>query len=270
MLSICSGRTTISTPGKSSIGIDGGIDGGHNLQHISLTHTWRYECNKRTVEFLVDKHGQHYFMEVNPRVQVEHTVTEEVTGVDIVQSQILIASGKTLPELGLTQESIPEPSGFAMQCRVTTEDPSLDFRPDTGTITVFRLPTGMGIRLDDGPGFPGAKITPHYDSLLVKITAKSRTRREAAAKLIRALREFRVRGVKTNKSFLLNVLENEQFLDGVVGEFGQQTRYRVGSKRLVSQPLAFQIPDLLVKTHTCWRPFANKIEPKRCCGISEI
>jgi pyruvate carboxylase len=106
--------------------------------------------------------------------------------------------------------------GFAMQCRVTTEDPSNDFSPDTGTISVFRLPTGMGIRLDDGPGFPGAKITPHYDSLLVKITAKARTRREAAAKLIRALREFRVRGVKTNKSFVLNVLEHEEFLDGVV------------------------------------------------------
>jgi len=172
--------------------------------------------NAGTVEFLVDKHGQHYFMEVNPRVQVEHTVTEEVTGIDIVQSQMLIASGKSLPDLGLTQDNIPEPSGFALQCRVTTEDPSQDFRPDTGTISVFRLPTGMGIRLDDGPGFPGAKITPHYDSLLVKITAKARTRREAAAKLIRSLNEFRVRGVKTNKSFLLNVLENEQFLDGVV------------------------------------------------------
>lgn len=128
----------------------------------------------------------------------------------------MIASGKTLPELGLIQELIPEPTGFAMQCRVTTEDPSQDFSPDTGTISVFRMPTGMGIRLDDGPGFPGAKITPHYDSLLVKITSKARTRREAAAKLIRALREFRVRGVKTNKSFLLNVLENDQFLDGVV------------------------------------------------------
>jgi pyruvate carboxylase len=172
--------------------------------------------NAGTVEFLVDRDGNHYFMEVNPRVQVEHTVTEEVTGVDIVQSQIMIASGKTLPELGLVQENIPEPTGFAMQCRVTTEDPSQDFRPDTGTISVFRLPTGMGIRLDDGPGFPGAKISPHYDSLLVKITSKARTRREAAAKLIRALREFRVRGVITNKSFLLNVLENEQFLDGVV------------------------------------------------------
>lgn len=175
----------------------------------------KYLC-AGTVEFLVDKHGQHFFMEVNPRVQVEHTVTEEITGIDIVQSQIMIASGKTLPELGLTQDQIPEPQGFAMQCRVTTEDPSHDFRPDTGTISVFRMPTGMGIRLDDGPGFPGAKITPHYDSLLVKITAKARNRREAAAKLIRGLREFRVRGVKTNKSFLLNVLEHEEFLDGVV------------------------------------------------------
>jgi pyruvate carboxylase len=172
--------------------------------------------NAGTVEFLLDQHGNHFFMEVNPRIQVEHTVTEEVTGIDIVQSQIMIASGKTLKELGLTQDKIPEPLGFAMQCRVTTEDPSLDFRPDTGTISVFRMPTGMGIRLDDGPGFPGAKITPHYDSLLVKITAKARSRREAAAKLIRALREFRVRGVKTNKSFLLNVLEHEQFLDGVI------------------------------------------------------
>lgn len=105
---------------------------------------------------------------------------------------------------------------ISLQCRVTTEDPSQDFRPDTGTISVFRMPAGMGIRLDDGPGFPGARITPHYDSLLVKITAKSRTRTEAAAKLVRALTEFRVRGVKTNKSFLLNVLKNRQFLDGVV------------------------------------------------------
>lgn len=172
--------------------------------------------NAGTVEFLVDKHGHHYFMEVNPRVQVEHTVTEEVSGVDIVQSQIKIASGKTLRVLGLTQDKILPPQGFAMQCRVTTEDPSQDFRPDTGTIDVFRMPGGMGIRLDDGPGFPGAKITPHYDSLLVKITARARTRKDAAAKLARALKEFRVRGVTTNKSFLLNVLENKEFLDGVV------------------------------------------------------
>jgi pyruvate carboxylase len=172
--------------------------------------------NAGTVEFLVDKNGSHYFMEVNPRVQVEHTVTEEITGIDIVQSQILIASGKTLDELGLTQDKILPPQGYAMQCRVTTENPAQDFRPDTGTIDVFRMPAGMGIRLDDGPGFPGAKISPHYDSLLVKITAKARNRKDAAAKLVRALKEFRVRGVTTNKSFLLNVLQNEEFLNGTV------------------------------------------------------
>jgi pyruvate carboxylase len=105
---------------------------------------------------------------------------------------------------------------LAMQCRVTTENPAHDFRPDTGTIDVFRMPCGFGIRLDDGPGFPGAKITPHYDSLLVKITAKARDRKDASAKLIRALREFRVRGVQTNKSFLLNVLNNKSFLEGEV------------------------------------------------------
>jgi pyruvate carboxylase len=172
--------------------------------------------NAGTVEFLVDLDGKHRFLEVNPRVQVEHTVTEEITGIDIVQSQILIASGKTLTELGLTQDQVPEPMGVAMQCRVTTENPSQDFRPDTGTISVFRMPAGMGIRLDDGPGFPGAHITPHYDSLLVKITAKARNRKDCAAKLVRALREFRVRGVKTNKSFLLNVLQHKDFLEGQV------------------------------------------------------
>jgi len=182
---------------------------------VNLLSAAKYR-NAGTVEFLVDKNGQHYFMEVNPRVQVEHTVTEEISGIDIVQSQIMIASGKTLDQLGLSQDKIPPPLGIAMQCRVTTEDPSQDFRPDTGTINVFRMPAGMGIRLDDGPGFPGARISPHYDSLLVKITAKARTRKEASAKLRRALAEFRVRGVKTNKSFLLNVLSNDDFLDGVV------------------------------------------------------
>jgi len=208
---------------------------------VHLLSSAKYR-NAGTVEFLVDRNGNHYFMEgmstnslkisttskifshkkslfchsVNPRVQVEHTVTEEITGIDVVQKQILIASGKTLPELGLTQDQIPEPMGVAIQCRVTTEDPSHEFRPDTGTMNVIRMPTGMGIRLDDGPGFPGATITPHYDSLLVKITARGRTRKEAAIKMTRALMEFRVRGVKTNKSFLLNVLQHPDFLAGVV------------------------------------------------------
>jgi len=180
----------------------------------SLLSAVKYK-NAGTVEFLVDADENYYFIEVNPRVQVEHTVTEEVTGIDIVQSQILIASGKTLEEIGLVQDKI-KTNGYAMQCRVTTEDPSQDFRPDTGTIDVFRMPGGMGIRLDDGPGFPGANITPHYDSLLVKITARAGERKDAATKLARALKEFRVRGVKTNKSFLLNVLENDEFLNSVV------------------------------------------------------
>eukprot|EP00638_Chattonella_subsalsa_P017269 CAMPEP_0117845348 /NCGR_PEP_ID=MMETSP0949-20121206/18214_1 /TAXON_ID=44440 /ORGANISM="Chattonella subsalsa, Strain CCMP2191" /LENGTH=1146 /DNA_ID=CAMNT_0005690885 /DNA_START=146 /DNA_END=3586 /DNA_ORIENTATION=- len=171
--------------------------------------------NAGTVEFLVDREGRHYFIEVNPRVQVEHTVTEEITGIDIVQSQIKIASGMKLDEMGLKQENI-FPMCHAMQCRVTTEDPSEDFRPDTGVIEVFRAPGGMGIRLDDGPGFVGANITPHYDSLLVKVTAKAATRIDTAKKLRRALQEFRVRGVTTNKSFVLNVLEHEDFLHGFV------------------------------------------------------
>lgn len=179
-----------------------------------LTSTAKY-LNAGTVEFLVDKEGRHYFIEVNPRIQVEHTVTEQVTGIDLVQSQMKIAGGATLAQLGLTQDKISV-RGVAMQCRVTTEDPAHDFRPDTGTIEVFRQPGGMGIRVDGGPGFTGATITPYYDSLLVKVTATAMTRRDCASKLSRALHEFRVRGVSLNKSFLLNVLEHPDFVDGTV------------------------------------------------------
>ena len=137
---------------------------------VRLTSKAKYR-NAGTVEFLVDRHGRHYFIEVNPRIQVEHTVTEEVTGIDIVQTQMKIASGVSFDQLGLTQESIAT-RGVAMQCRVTTEDPSRNFTPDSGYVSVFRQPTGMGIRLDDGPGFVGANITPFYDSLLVKLTGR--------------------------------------------------------------------------------------------------
>ena len=171
--------------------------------------------NAGTVEFLVDKEGRHYFIEVNPRVQVEHTVTEQVTGIDIVQSQLKIAAGATLKQLGLVQDKIAV-NGVAMQCRVTTEDPARDFSPDTGVLEVFRMPGGMGVRIDDGPGFPGAHITPHYDSLLVKITAHAAQRADCVKKLQRALKEFRARGVTTNKSFLLNVLEHPDFTLGTV------------------------------------------------------
>ena len=134
---------------------------------VRLTSEANY-LNAGTVEFLVDKQGNHYFIEVNPRVQVEHTVTEEVTGLDIVQSQILIASGKSLEELGLVQDKI-EVNGAAIQCRITTEDPKTNFQPDSGILTEYRSASGNGIRLDDGPGYTGAHIQPHYDSLLVKV-----------------------------------------------------------------------------------------------------
>ncbi|KAG4059916.1 hypothetical protein JG687_00001522 [Phytophthora cactorum] len=181
---------------------------------VRLTCAAKY-LNAGTVEFLVDQQGRHYFIEVNPRIQVEHTITEEITGIDLVQSQIRIAGGETFKDLGLSQDKI-KPRGHAMQCRVTTENPSTGFQPDSGVIEVFRSPGGMGIRLDDGPGFVGAHITPHYDSLLVKVTARALDRGDCAHKLKRALSEFRVRGVTTNKSFLTNVLNHPDFIKGVV------------------------------------------------------
>ncbi|XP_012284671.1 pyruvate carboxylase, mitochondrial isoform X2 [Orussus abietinus] len=174
--------------------------------------------NAGTVEFLADDTGNFYFIEVNARLQVEHTVTEEITGIDLVQSQIHIAEGMTLPELNMTQEKI-KPQGFAIQCRVTTEDPAKSFQPDTGRIEVFRSGEGMGIRLDSASAFAGAIISPYYDSLLVKVIAHAADLQACCAKMNRALREFRVRGVKTNIPFLLNVLENQKFLNGKVDTY---------------------------------------------------
>eukprot|EP00510_Aplanochytrium_minuta_P002078 CAMPEP_0184028624 /NCGR_PEP_ID=MMETSP0954-20121128/14951_1 /TAXON_ID=627963 /ORGANISM="Aplanochytrium sp, Strain PBS07" /LENGTH=1143 /DNA_ID=CAMNT_0026313503 /DNA_START=209 /DNA_END=3637 /DNA_ORIENTATION=- len=184
----------------------------NDAKHLTASANY---LNAGTVEFLVDQEGRHYFIEVNPRVQVEHTVTEEVTGIDIVQSQIKLASGMSFEEIGLKQDDI-RPHGHAIQCRVTTEDPTNGFTPDYGKLTVYRPPGGMGVRLDDGPGFAGAVITPHYDSLLTKLTVTANTRELAATKTLRALTEFRVRGVKTNIPFLQNVMSNEEFLTGSV------------------------------------------------------
>jgi len=171
--------------------------------------------NAGTVEFLVDQDtGKHYFMEVNARLQVEHTVTEEVTGVDLVQTQIKVAEGHLLPDLGLSQENIAT-HGAAIQCRVTTEDPAKGFQPDTGRIEVYRSGQGMGIRLD-GIAFTGAEITPDYDSLLVKIIGRGMDFKGAANKLRRALTEFRIRGVKTNIPFIYNVLNHPQFVEETV------------------------------------------------------
>ncbi|MEM9885187.1 MAG: pyruvate carboxylase [Bacteroidota bacterium] len=172
--------------------------------------------NAGTVEFLVDEQENIYFIEVNPRIQVEHTITEEITGIDIVRTQILIAMGYPLSHRSIdikSQEDI-KISGFAIQCRVTTEDPINDFKPDYGTLIAYRSASGMGIRLDAGSAYAGAKISPYFDSLLVKVTAWGRTMKGASQRLHRALREFRVRGVKTNIDFLLNLLRNEHFIKG--------------------------------------------------------
>ncbi len=169
-----------------------------------------------TVEFLVDQAENIYFIEVNPRVQVEHTITEEITGVDIVRSQILIAMGYPLEHktIFIRSQDDVKINGCAIQCRVTTEDPSLDFKPDYGTLIAYRSASGMGIRLDAGSAYPGAKISPFFDSMLVKVTAWGRTMKGSSRRLHRALREFRIRGVKTNIGFLLNLLNNETFQNG--------------------------------------------------------
>ncbi len=169
-----------------------------------------------TVEFLLDKNGDHYFIEMNPRIQVEHTVSELVTGIDIVQAQIKIAQGYPLDseEIGIKDQSDISQRGFAIQCRVTTEDPANGFMPDTGTIDQYSSGSGFGIRLDGGNGYTGAKIQPFYDSLLVKITAFARTFDETRRKAIRALRETKIHGVKTNIPFLLNVLNHPTFIAG--------------------------------------------------------
>ncbi|OAV97047.1 pyruvate carboxylase [Puccinia triticina 1-1 BBBD Race 1] len=167
--------------------------------------------NAGTAEFLVDQQGRHHFIEINPRIQVEHTITEEITGIDIVAAQIQIAAGATLSELGLTQEAVSK-RGHAIQCRVTTEDPAMGFQPDTGKIEVYRSAGGNGVRLDASSGFAGAQITPHYDSLLTKVTVRGATFEIARRKMLRALVEFRIRGVKTNIPFLFRVLSHETFV----------------------------------------------------------
>lgn len=171
--------------------------------------------NAGTVEFLMDMDSQQfYFIEVNPRVQVEHTVTEEVTGIDIVQSQIRIAEGETLADAtGHASQADITLSGHALQCRVTTEDPQNNFIPDYGRITAYRSATGMGIRLDGGTAYSGGVITRYYDSLLVKVTAWAQTPDQAIRRMDRALREFRVRGVSTNIDFVINLLKHPTFLD---------------------------------------------------------
>jgi pyruvate carboxylase len=171
-------------------------------------------CNAGTVEFLVDAEGRYVFIEMNPRIQVEHTVTEEVTSIDLVQSQLRVAGGETLADLGIDQASI-RLNGAALQCRITTENPAEDYRPDTGRITTYRSPGGAGVRLDDST-YPGAEILPYFDSLLVKQTCRGRTFAEAVARSRRALAEFRVRGVATNLAFLQAIMAEPDLAAGLL------------------------------------------------------
>ncbi len=183
---------------------------------VKIGQQVRYD-NAGTVEFLYDvDRKEFYFIEVNPRIQVEHTVTEEVTGLDIVKSQILIAQGHRLNslEVGLPPQEELKTNGFAVQCRVTTEDPANQFRPDYGRISHYRSAGGLGIRLDAGSAFSGAVVNPFYDSLLVKVTARGRTLAEASGRMERCLQEFRVRGVKTNIPFLIRLITYPLFLEG--------------------------------------------------------
>jgi pyruvate carboxylase len=170
-----------------------------------------------TVEFLVDiDSGAFYFIEVNPRIQVEHTVTEMVTGIDLVRSQILLSAGHPLHEapVDVPRQDAIATRGVAMQCRITTEDPLNNFIPDYGRITTYRSPGGFSVRLDGGNGFGGSVITPYFDSLLVKLTTWGTTLQEAIRRADRSLREFRIRGVKTNIAFLLNLINDPTFISG--------------------------------------------------------
>lgn len=178
---------------------------------VAFARSIGYTC-AGTVEFLLDERGNHVFIEMNPRIQVEHTVTEEITDVDLVSAQLRIASGQTLEEIGLSQDSVI-PRGAALQCRITTEDPANGFRPDTGRITAYRTPGGAGIRLDGGTTL-GAEISAHFDSMLIKLTCRGRDFPTAVRRARRAVAEFRIRGVSTNIPFLQAVMDDLDFQAG--------------------------------------------------------
>jgi pyruvate carboxylase len=183
---------------------------------LAVGHSVNYQ-SAGTVEFLVDSDtDKFYFIEVNPRIQVEHTCTEEVTGVDLIRSQILVAQGRTLadPLIGLPSQEKIRTNGYAIQCRVTTEDPLNKFLPDYGRLSHYRSSGGPGVRLDAGTAFSGAVVTPYYDSLLVKVITSGREFKEAAGRMERCLQEFRIRGVKTNIPFLINLVTHDRFLAG--------------------------------------------------------
>ncbi len=245
-----------------------------NLYKYALTICSAVDYNNiGTVEFLVDDDGSIYFIEVNPRVQVEHTVTEIVTGIDLIKAQIFIAGGYKLSDKQIkieNQESI-KTNGFALQCRVTTEDPENDFKPDYGTITTYRSASGFGIRLDAGSVYQGVTISPFFDSMLVKVSANSRTLDGACRKMRRALSEFRIRGVKTNMPFLDNILKHETFRKGAVTvNFIRDTKalFVVKESRNRATKLVNFLGDIIVNGNSdvkkidTTKTFVNPIIPK--------
>jgi len=223
--------------------------------------------NAGTVEFLVDDDDNIYFIEVNPRVQVEHTITEEITGIDIVRSQIHIANGCKLsdPEINIKSQDDVAIRGFAVQCRITTEDPTQNFKPDFGTIIAYRSAGGFGIRLDVGAAYVGAKVSPFFDSMLVKISASGRTLEGAIQRAHRALREFRIRGVKTNVGFLLNVLDHPTFRAGEV-----KVTFLESHTELYDVPIRLdrgtKILSYLANVIVNGNPDIKKMDPDRSCA----
>ncbi|MDN5811581.1 MAG: pyruvate carboxylase [Arthrobacter sp.] len=198
--------------------LDEGIRQALYADAVKFAKALNYQ-NAGTVEFLVDtvgeRAGEHVFIEMNPRIQVEHTVTEEITDIDLVSAQMRIAAGASLTDLDIRQDQL-HIRGAALQCRITTEDPANGFRPDVGTITVYRSAGGSGVRLDGGTIYTGAVVSPHFDSMLVKLTCRGRDYEAAVRRARRALAEFRIRGVATNIPFLMNVLDDPQFIAGDV------------------------------------------------------
>src|SRR5436190_15242195 len=234
-----------------AVSLDPGIRAALAEAAVKLAKAAGY-YNAGTVEFLVDADsGEWYVLEVNPRIQVEHTVTEMVTGIDLVRCQIQVAQGLDLhgPEINLPpQDQIPL-YGYALQCRITTEDPSNNFVPDYGKLSTYRSPAGFGIRLDGGSAYGGAVITPYYDSLLVKMTAWGREFRHACQRMDRGLREFRVRGVKTNIPFLENVVNHEDFQAGrVTTRWLEETPelFRFSARRDRATKLLTYLADVIV------------------------
>ncbi len=220
-----------------------------------------------TLEFLVDKGGNHYFIEMNPRIQVEHTITEMVTGIDIVQSQILVAEGYRLDseEIGIPSQSSIEPRGYSIQCRITTEDPLNNFAPDTGKIDIYRTSSGLGVRLDGGNGYAGAVIGPYYDSLLVKVISYGRTFEDARRKVLRSLRDTKITGIKTNIAFLINVINHPVFAEGRcnTGFIGEHPELFKGAARedFEGSVLKFIAEKVVNETHGSEKNFDVPVVP---------